>query len=82
MGAARSLPRRCALARTGAADRAGGGERVLPPVPGEDLGQGVPRVLREFGLPGAALELELTERVLVEDAPDTLAPFAELRRWA
>ena len=30
-------------------------------------------------LPGTALELEFTERVLIEDAPDTLATFARLR---
>ena len=35
--------------------------------------------LDEFGLPGSALELEFTERVLIEDVPDTLRTFAELR---
>jgi diguanylate cyclase (GGDEF)-like protein/PAS domain S-box-containing protein len=46
---------------------------------GEDLAGNVRGVLREFGLPGSALELEFTERVLIEDAPDTLRTFAELR---
>jgi diguanylate cyclase (GGDEF)-like protein/PAS domain S-box-containing protein len=46
---------------------------------GEDLADGVKAVLDEFGLPGAALELEFTERVLIEDAPDTLKTFAKLR---
>ena len=46
---------------------------------GEDLADGVRRLLAEFDLPGAALELEFTERVLIEDAPDTLRNFAELR---
>ncbi len=46
---------------------------------GEDLAEGVQRILDEFGLPGAALELEFTERVLIEDAPDTLRTFADLR---
>ena len=46
---------------------------------GEDLALAVRELLREFGLPGAALELEFTERVLIEDAPDTLRTFAELR---
>ncbi len=46
---------------------------------GEDLAETVRNVLREFDLPGAALELEFTERVLIEDAPDTLKTFADLR---
>lgn len=46
---------------------------------GEDLAETVRRILREFELPGAALELEFTERVLIEDAPDTLRTFADLR---
>ncbi|MEP6907205.1 MAG: EAL domain-containing protein [Pseudoxanthomonas sp.] len=46
---------------------------------GEDLADNVRAVLAEFGLPGSALELEFTERVLIEDAPATLKTFAELR---
>jgi diguanylate cyclase (GGDEF)-like protein len=46
---------------------------------GENLADSVRAVLREFNLPGAALELEFTERILIEDAPDTLKTFAELR---
>ncbi|MDN5782849.1 MAG: bifunctional diguanylate cyclase/phosphodiesterase, partial [Luteimonas sp.] len=46
---------------------------------GEDLADTVRGVLAEFGLPGTALELEFTERVLIEDAPDTLRTFARLR---
>ena len=46
---------------------------------GEDLAETVRSVLDEHGLPGAALELEFTERVLIEDAPDTLRTFAALR---
>ncbi len=46
---------------------------------GEDLAENVRAVLAEFGLPGSALELEFTERVLIEDAPATLKTFAELR---
>ncbi len=46
---------------------------------GEDLAEAVRRILEEFQLPGAALELEFTERVLIEDAPDTLRTFADLR---
>jgi EAL domain-containing protein (putative c-di-GMP-specific phosphodiesterase class I) len=46
---------------------------------GEDLPDTVRRLLDEFRLPGEALELEFTERVLIEDAPDTLRNFAELR---
>ena len=46
---------------------------------GDDLADNVFAVLAEFGLPGAALELEFTERVLIEDAPDTLKTFARLR---
>lgn len=46
---------------------------------GEDLADKVAGVLKEFNLPGAALELEFTERVLIEDAPDTLKTFARLR---
>jgi diguanylate cyclase (GGDEF)-like protein/PAS domain S-box-containing protein len=43
---------------------------------GEDLAASVRDTLREFSLPGAALELEFTERVLIEDAPDTKRTFA------
>lgn len=46
---------------------------------GEDLASSVAAVLAEYGLPGSALELEFTERVLIEDAPDTLRTFAALR---
>ncbi len=46
----------------------------------EDLAAKVGRTLQEFGLPGAALELEFTERVLIEDAPATFRTFAELRQ--
>ncbi|MDI9239520.1 bifunctional diguanylate cyclase/phosphodiesterase [Lysobacter sp. LF1] len=46
---------------------------------GEDLASTVAAVLAEYGLPGHALELEFTERVLIEDAPDTLRTFAALR---
>jgi len=46
----------------------------------DDFGQGVQRVLQDAGLPGHALELELTERVLVDDAADSLAVFDGLRR--
>jgi diguanylate cyclase (GGDEF)-like protein/PAS domain S-box-containing protein len=46
---------------------------------GEDLAETVRSVLSEFHLPGAALELEFTERVLIKDAPDTLKTFADLR---
>ena len=46
---------------------------------GDDLAAVVGGVLQEFGLPGAALELEFTERVLIEDAPDTIKAFADLR---
>ncbi|HEY9399911.1 MAG TPA: EAL domain-containing protein, partial [Luteimonas sp.] len=46
---------------------------------GDDLAEVVGGVLQEFGLPGAALELEFTERVLIEDAPDTIRTFASLR---
>ena len=46
----------------------------------DDFGQGVQRVLQDAGLPGNALELELTERVLVDDAADSLEVFDRLRR--
>ncbi|PZO11044.1 MAG: PAS domain S-box protein [Lysobacteraceae bacterium] len=45
----------------------------------EDLVQTIATALADHGLPGAALELEFTERVLIEDAPDTLATFQALR---
>ncbi|HEX4854643.1 sensor domain-containing protein [Arenimonas sp.] len=45
----------------------------------EDLVQTIAHALREHGLPGSALELEFTERVLIEDAPDTLNTFEALR---
>lgn len=46
---------------------------------GENLAHTVHGLLDEFGLPGPALELEFTERVLIEDAPDTLRAFTDLR---
>ena len=46
---------------------------------GDDLARIVRDTLQEFDLPGTALELEFTERVLIEDAPDTLKTFAALR---
>lgn len=45
----------------------------------EDLALRVAQALDEFDLDGSALELEFTERVLIEDAPDTLNTFARLR---
>lgn len=46
---------------------------------GDDLANTVQAALDAFDLPGAALELEFTERVLIEDAPETLRTFARLR---
>ena len=46
---------------------------------GSDLTSSVQALLREFDLPGGALELEFTERVLIEDAPETLGNFTALR---
>lgn len=46
---------------------------------GEDLIRNVRSALAAAHLPGSALELEFTERVLIEDEPDTLRTFAELR---
>ena len=47
---------------------------------GDNLGDSVRRALADSALPGHALELELTERVLVDDTPDTLEVFDELRK--
>ena len=47
---------------------------------GEDLVGSVRRMLDAAGLPGHALELELTERVLVEDVADISRIFDELRK--
>lgn len=46
---------------------------------GDALVHHVRRALEDAGLPGEALELEVTERVLIEEAPDTLQTFAALR---
>ena len=46
---------------------------------GEDLVRTVRSALAASRLPGSSLELEFTERVLIEDEPDTLRTFAELR---
>ena len=46
----------------------------------EDLADTVAAALAAADLPGEALELEFTERVLIEDAPDTFATFAALRQ--
>ena len=45
----------------------------------EDLPQIIRDALREHALPGSSLELEFTERVLIEDAPDTHSTFDTLR---
>ncbi|MCY7355019.1 MAG: EAL domain-containing protein [Lysobacter sp.] len=45
----------------------------------EDLVRRVREALEEFALPGSALELEFTERVLIEDAPDTIKALEALR---
>ena len=46
----------------------------------ESLTDIVASALAEYSLPGDALELEMTERVLVEDVPDTLETFRALKR--
>ncbi len=46
---------------------------------GDNLSESVRQALQEADLPGSALELELTERVLVDDTPDTLVVFDQLR---
>ncbi len=46
---------------------------------GEDLVASVREMLKEAGLPGHALELEITERVLVEDTLDSGLVFDGLR---
>ncbi|MFT3806384.1 EAL and GGDEF domain-containing protein [Arenimonas sp.] len=46
---------------------------------GDELPRVVEAALGKCGLPGSVLELEMTERVLVEDAPDTVASFDALR---
>jgi diguanylate cyclase (GGDEF)-like protein len=45
----------------------------------DDLAQIIASALADHGLPGSSLELEFTERVLIEDAPDTLQCFEALR---
>jgi len=45
----------------------------------DDFASVVVAALREFDLEGSALELEITERVLIEDAPDTMATFERLK---
>ena len=71
---------RCGAGATRPDDRARRGQRVVPPVPRRGPGRDrAPRRCAESGLPGDALELEFTERVLIEDAPDTLS---HLRRPA
>lgn len=45
----------------------------------DNLPEVVAEALRDFGLEGDALELEMTERVLVEDVPDTLDTFNTLK---
>jgi diguanylate cyclase (GGDEF)-like protein/PAS domain S-box-containing protein len=46
---------------------------------GDELPKVVEAALGKCNLPGSVLELEMTERVLVEDAPDTFATFDALR---
>ncbi len=44
-----------------------------------ELCQDVGRILRETGLESGSLHLEITEGVLIEDDPSTLATFRELK---
>ncbi len=44
-----------------------------------DLASTVAQALNSAGIPGSLLELEFTERVLIEDEPDTLRTIAHLR---
>jgi len=46
---------------------------------GESFVESVTAILRRHGLPGSALELELIERTLIEDSPDTIVMFDALR---
>jgi EAL domain-containing protein (putative c-di-GMP-specific phosphodiesterase class I) len=46
---------------------------------GDELPQIVEAALAAGNLPGSALEIEVTERVLIEDAPDIWASFDALR---
>jgi EAL domain-containing protein (putative c-di-GMP-specific phosphodiesterase class I) len=45
----------------------------------EDFDETVLSALREFDLPGSSLELEITERVLMEDAADTLRTLRAIK---
>lgn len=45
----------------------------------DNLPETVLSALNQHKLPGEALEIEITERVLIEDAPDTLANFNTLK---
>jgi EAL domain-containing protein (putative c-di-GMP-specific phosphodiesterase class I) len=45
----------------------------------DDFATMVIAALREFDLDGSALEIEITERVLIEDAPDTVETFGKLK---
>jgi diguanylate cyclase (GGDEF)-like protein/PAS domain S-box-containing protein len=45
----------------------------------DDFAGMVVKALQEFELDGSCLELEITERVLIEDAPDTVDTFARLK---
>jgi diguanylate cyclase (GGDEF)-like protein/PAS domain S-box-containing protein len=45
----------------------------------EDFAQMVISALREFDLEGDSLELEITEKVVIEDAPDTVETFGLLK---
>jgi diguanylate cyclase (GGDEF)-like protein len=47
---------------------------------GDNLGESVRSALAESGLPSSALELELTERVLVDDTVDAIEVFDQLRK--
>lgn len=46
---------------------------------GNSLAERVRAILADYRLPGSALEMELTERVMIEDTPATSRAFAELR---
>ncbi|HWT15574.1 MAG TPA: EAL domain-containing protein [Patescibacteria group bacterium] len=46
----------------------------------DNLPEVVSAALRDFGIDGTSLELEMTERVLVEDVPDTLETFQALKQ--
>ena len=79
MGFADSLQANASLAKCWFFGAAGSGESVGAPIHQPDLSSRIAQILAEIGLEPSSLELELTESLMVEDAPSAIATLQHLK---